>query len=148
MTEIDYNLFPMHRSSWSSGNARKYNDMIDEIRELAVKKFEVPEWSNTVEYVNRFAVSEWNRYPKITPNAWKAHLRIEEELEIRLFPALFVSTFPVKDAGEVSWWMYDINGRAWGSANHLRDILKKKYKLVVEEFDNIGCQLKGIGDDK
>lgn len=138
----------MHRSSWSSGNARKYNAMIDEIWKLAVKKFEVPEWSNTVEYVNKFAVLEWNRYPKITPNAWKAHLRIEDELEIRLFPALFVLTFPVKDAGESSWYMHDISGWAWGSANHLGDILKKKYKLVVEKFNNIGCQLKEIGDGK
>lgn len=147
MTKIDYRLFPMRRSRFNSANAEKYNSLIDEIRELAERKFEVPEWDETVEYVNNFAKSGWAEYPKITPNAWKAHLKIEEELEIVLFPALFPYSYPQKDAGTVSWWMYDIHVRSWGSAWRIRDFLKRRYKLVVSDYNNIECEPRKVDEE-
>lgn len=144
MTEIDHNLFSMHRGWTSAGDSKKYNAMIDDIREKARKKFEVPRWDATVKYANRFARFGWNKYPKITPNAWKAHLKIEAELDLALFPALFVCTYPVKDAGAISWGMLDENQRVWGSPAHLRDILKKKHKLFTSDFNNIDFEVRVI----
>ena len=143
MTEISYKLFPMRRDSWrSSGDVRKYNESIDELCEKARKKFEVPKWDRTVEYVNGFAKDGWAQYPKITLNAWKAHLRIENELELELFPALFTYSFPYKDAGTVGWWMYDADNILWGSACKIRHILKKSNELFTSDFNNIDCQPK------
>lgn len=140
MTEISWKLFMSHRSSWSSGDSRKYNKTIDELREKAKKKFEVPKWDRTVEYVNGFAKDGWAQYPKITLNAWKLHLRIEEELQLELYPALFVYPFPYKDAGTVGIWMHDIDRIPWGSSDSIRDLLKKSNELYTSEWENINCQ--------
>jgi len=139
MAKIDYRLFPMARSF--SG---EYNDKIDKLREEARKKFEVPLWSTTVSYVNVFAEMglKWNQYPKITLNAWKVHLRIEKDLDLTLFPALFIYTGNTKDAGEESWHMYDAHRAMHWSEDHLGDFLKSSNTIYELQDGNLGTEPK------
>lgn len=122
----------------------EYNDRLDELRGQVIEKFQVPRWNETIEYVNHFVQKGWAQYPKFTFNSWRAHLKIEGELGILLYPALFTYSFPLKDAGTIGWWMFDEHKTQWGSAWKLMDILKKSNRLFVAEYENIDCQPRKV----
>lgn len=152
MLKVHPNLFKLPKDMWAP-NRRDYNRRLDELKVEIDRDYSSQEWELTLGYVNDFAemnqdFGELNSYPKITFNSLIVAKRIKRELGIELFPALFVYTGPVKDAGEFSWWMHDKNRQMWSSADHLYDFLRKKNKIEVPEHRHEFIIISGEKNDK